>query len=389
MTQNECIYWDNNATAPLRPSVSKRMQDALNVFHANPSSIHQEGQKSKALLEEARRSIAQTFGLKPMQIVFTASATESDLLAVWGLWHCRHSENSKRTKVVISPFEHAAVYENINFLKTQTPAEIFYAPLNQEGVIDLERLERLLAQSPEEFAYGSMIAAHNETGVIQPWNEIATIFKRYAIPFHTDLVQLVGREAIDLNATDVTAASIAFHKVGGPKGTAVLALSEGCKIEPLIRGGGQERKQRAGTENLLSILGAETLCKEIPDLIQKFKNVRKCREEFERQIHNIDSKAIVVGENSDRLPNTSYVIFPQVDSHRIVMNLDLNGICVGVGSACSSGLAKPSRALLHLGYPEQLALRAVRFSMGSETNMTDVQRVTAVLQESMKRLCAA
>jgi cysteine desulfurase len=209
------------------------------------------------------------------------------------------------------------------------------------------------------------------------------------IPFHTDLVQCVGRNHFQLNKQPVSTATLSFHKVGGPKGVGLLYIRPGTCLQSVLRGGGQERKRRAGTENVLAICGAEALVEECRSLEKIFEeNIKPLRNQFESELKKVHPKISVVGERAERLPNTSFIIFPGMKSDRLLMSLDFKGICLSSGSACSSGLVIPSRSLLALGYSEADAMSAIRFSLGAETPREEIPQVVAAVQASVLKLAA-
>lgn len=380
------IYWDHNATSPLRLKVKERILEALELYEGNPNSSHTLGQTARSAIEKARRTLADQWTALPSEIVFTASATESNLCAIWSLWIQGQARGRKR--IAISPLEHHSVSENLRFLKEQWGAEVFELPFESSGVINLEEAEKFLRQNGP-WAFCSSIAAHNETGILQPWRELGEICKSLQIPYHTDLVQYVGRLPFKLKSEPVDLATLSFHKVGGPRGVSCLYIKEGMKFEPLIRGGGQERKRRAGTENILAILGAEALVEELPYLQSQFQGpIRAMRDRFEEGLRGLSIKHRIVGAEVERLPNTSYIVFPSVRSDRLLMSLDFKGLCVSSGSACSSGLVTPSESLLKLGYSEADALSGIRFSLGADQAAEEVDEVLAFLRESVLKLAA-
>ena len=386
------IYWDHNATSPLRPIVKAKMIEALDAFPANSSSGHSLGQASRQAIENARQSLARALGTDAGELIFTASATEANLMALWGLWWGACQGNSKAKKILVSPLEHSAIYENAKWLSDKCQTEVVYTPLDKKGLVDLQKLEELLAK--KEWALCSVVAAHNETGVLQPWIEISKLCQKYGVPFHTDLVQYFGRYELALKSSGVTAATVAFHKCGGPKGIGVLYMRNGVPFEPLVRGGGQEKKRRAGTSNVSAIVGAGAIADEVPELIRLYSNeVKQIRDHFEKELLSRCSSSHlatvqIVGADVPRLPNTTYALFEGVKSDALMMGLDVLGICTSTGSACSSGLVLPSRALLQLGYSDQQALSGLRFSLGTQSTMAEAKTVLEALETALRRMAA-
>jgi len=380
------IYWDYNSTSPLRPKVKERMKEAIELYYANASAGHAQGQATRRALEQARRTLAETFHCKASEIVFTASATEANLMTLWGHWLVRTKENPQNNKILVSPTEHGSVYENVKYIEEKTGAEVVYMPL-KDGLINVEGVEKLLSQGG--WAFCTLIAANNETGIIQPWQKIAELCQKQKLPFHTDLVQYCGRLAINLTDSKASTATLSFHKSGGPKGVGALYIRTGVQIEPVIRGGIQEKMRRAGTENLVSILGAEAFVQEIPELNRIYpEKVQPLRDQFEKELKACLPQIEIVGANCPRIANTSYIIFENVKSDALLVSLDLQDICVSTGSACSSGLLIPSRNLLAMGYNEEQAISAIRFSLGPTSKKDEPVKVVKAVQAAILRLAA-
>lgn len=378
------IYLDHNATSPLRPSVKARMIETIEHYHANASSAHSQGLKCRDAIESARRVLADVLKVDTTELIFTASASESNLMTIWGLWLSQQKLRPKAKKILTSPVEHSSVYENLKFLEKEFGAEVVFLKLTDKGLIDLHHLKSLL--NAESVAFVTCIGAQNEVGIIQPWKEMASLCADAQIPFHVDLVQCFLREPLDLSASKASAITLCFHKAGGPKGVGLLYLRGGVPFEPLIRGGSQEKKRRAGTENIVAILGAGALAEEAKLLYERFGSyVKSVREGFERDLVNQVPGVRIVGADSPRLCNTSFVLFDGQRSDLLLMKLDLAGICVSTGSACASGMVIPSRALMNLGYSETEATSGIRFSFGPENTPQDAQKVIEVLSQSLSK----
>ncbi|MBN8554464.1 MAG: cysteine desulfurase [Deltaproteobacteria bacterium] len=382
------IYWDYNSTSPLRKRVKEKMASALDAQYANPNSSHSLGQSARHAIEKARRTLAKSMGCEPGELIFSASATESNLMALWGHWMLRSQQNPEFKKILASPIEHSSVHENLLCLQEKFGAQIVFTPLDKDGLVDLEKCEKLLSEGG--YAFCTVMGAHNETGVIQPWQKLSEICKNAKVPYHSDLVQCFGRIPFKISESQISTGTISFHKAGGPKGVSVLYIRKGVQIEPVIRGGAQEKKRRAGTENILAIIGAEALAEEIEELNGVFStSVKLARDRLEKEILASIPSAKIVGKNAPRIPNTSYIIFPGIKADAMVMNLDLQGACVGTGSACASGMVLPSRTLLQLGYSETDALGAIRFSFGPENLVEEVVRMTPLIQTAVSKLTSA
>lgn len=385
LKNSQVIYWDHNATSPLRRRVKERMLEAFDLYGANPNSSHSLGQAARAAIERTRRTIASHFGCQPSEIIFTASATESNMLALWGLWFERQRQDPGLKKILMSPLEHSSVHENVLFLSEKFGAEVTYLPLQSNGLVDLAALEKKL--KTESFAFCTSIGAHNETGALEPWQDVAHLCQEFGVPIHSDLVQCVGRTRFQLKSSHIAAATLSFHKIGGPKGLGILYVRDRIQLDSIMRGGSQEKKRRAGTENIPAILGAEAATEDCVDLEDTFeKKVRLVRDDFEKQIKSALPEVSIVAEGASRIPNTSYIVFRRPKSDVLLLSLDFKGICVSSGSACSSGMIVPSRALLHLGYSEEDAKTAVRFSLGPDNSSEEVPRVIESVVASVKKL---
>jgi len=377
------IYWDHNATSPLRPKVKLKMIEALDSYHANASSSHALGQQCRYALEETRKSFADFLHCEPSELVFTASASESNLLALWGLWLSRHKEDPKRRKIITSPIEHASVYENLLFLKEKFGAEILFAPLRSNGEIDVPAFEKMLN---DEIAFCSIIGAHNETGILQPWKELAEACHAQKIPFHVDLVQCFVREPLHLKDSKASTVTLCFHKAGGPKGSGLLYVRQKTLLEPVVRGGGQEKQRRAGTENICTIVAAGALIDEASWIQKKLQmDVRAVRDYFETELKRKAPHIRIVGGEAARIANTSYVLFENFKADALMMLLDLDGICVSTGSACSSGIPKASRTIMGLGFSEAEALTGIRFSLGPDNTREEADKILHVLELALSK----
>lgn len=377
------IYWDHNSTSPLRPRVKARMAEALELEAANPNSSHTLGQTARNYIEEARRKMAETIGAKPAELVIGASATECNLMALYGIFIARQKQNPALRKIIASPTEHSSVHENLKMMGERLGAELAFLKVHRDGRIDIESFEALLTDP--SVALVSVMAAHNETGILQPWIEISKICAAHGVPYHCDLVQYFGRFAFDLDASKVSTATVSFHKAGGPKGVSLLYVRSGVQLEPLICGGGQEKKRRSGTENLLAILGAEAICKEVEELQQAHQTqVKELRDFFESELLKRLPEIEIVGKESPRLCNTSFILFRGIKSDALVMNLDIHGCCVGTGSACGSGLLLPSRTLLALGYSKEDSTSAIRFSFAPSNTREEIEQIVPCIEKAVK-----
>jgi len=384
------IYWDYNATAPLRPRVKEKVLEAMDKYAGNPSSTHSLGQASRAYVENVRRICAETLGVKASELIFNGSATEANFTMLWGTWLTHRQKNPQGTKKFLgSSLEHSSMVKNVQFMKEFEGIEFVELPLQSDGQLDLEATEKLL--QTEKFWLCSLYAACNESGIIYPWEKLAALCKKYQTPFHCDMVQLLGRVPFSLKGHEgVTSATFAFHKSGGIKGVGLLYISPHAQWTPVLHGGGQEKKRRSGTENMLGIASIDGIFEELPALIDLYQHqVRRVRDEFEARLLKEIPSVKIVGQNLERLPNTTYCILSGIASDIMLMGLDVHGIAASSGSACSSGLATSSSALLSLGYSHQDARSAIRFSLGETSTLSQIGEVIAAIKTTRERMLGA
>ena len=351
-------YLDYNATAPVRPEAAAAVADALSRA-GNPSSVHRAGRAARAAVEKARGQVAALVGCRPSELVFTSGGSEANMAAL---------TRTGAARLIISAIEHDSVTETAagSGLPVQT------VPVDGEGLIDLAVLERLLAEHPRDGGtLISLMLANNETGVIQPVAEAARLAVRFSARMHCDAVQAAGKIPVDFADLGVDYLSLSAHKLGGPQGVGALVVREVCALTPLVRGGGQEQGRRSGTENVPGIAGfgvaAELAC--LPDVIGAL------RDRWEARVRDGIPGAVIFSMCAPRLPNTSCVAVPGVGSETQVMALDLAGIGVSAGAACSSGKVKSSRVLAAMGYGDDLAGSAIRISLGWATTEVDMNRL--------------
>jgi cysteine desulfurase len=361
------VYLDWNATTPLRREAREAMAVACDLC-GNPSSVHAEGRQARRLVEDARAAVAGATGAEARDVVFTSGGTEANALALTaGL---RRGTSQPVERLVVSAIEHASVLAGGHY-----PADrIDILGVTHSGVVDLDQLPGLLAAGSP--ALVSVMHANNETGAIQPVPEIADIVHEAGGLLHVDAVQALGKIPFDIKALNVDLASISAHKLGGPKGVGALVLAEGLSgLNALLRGGGQEQGRRAGTENVMGISGFGAAVKvAMASLEADMKAVEKLRIRLEaglRQTRNL----LVFCENVPRLPNTTLFSAPGLKAETTVIGLDLEGVAVSSGSACSSGKVQPSHVLEAMGYSRELARGAVRLSLGWSTTEADIDRV--------------
>lgn len=356
-------YMDYNATAPVFPSVARAMNEAL-AHVGNPSSVHRSGREARAMMEDAREAVAQLVNVRSDWVIFTSCGTEADALALNGVG---------RDRVLVSAVEHAAV------LKVRDDVEII--PVDENGIVDLVALEEML-KSDTRPALVSVVAANNETGVIEPIAEIVEIAHRYGALVHCDAVQMIGKCPFDMSALDLDLVSLSAHKIGGPQGVGALIKREGLKLDAMFKGGGQERSMRGGTENLSGIVGLGAAAKENVD----FERIEALRDALEEHVKALGG--IVFGEDAKRLPNTTYFALPGMQSERQVMALDLANVMVSAGSACSSGKVKSSHVLKAMKVDDEIANCAIRVSLGWNSSKEDVEMFVQAWKKLVERVQA-
>jgi cysteine desulfurase len=358
------VYLDWNATAPLRPEAREAMAGAWDLV-GNPSSVHAEGRASRRLVEDARAVIAGAVGADARNVVFTSGGTEANSLALTpGL---RQNSGLAINRLVVSAIEHASVLTGGRFAREA----IEILGVSKSGVVDLGHLREILADGPP--ALVSVMAANNETGALQPVAEVADIVHRAGGLLHTDAVQTLGKIPIDIKVVQADLISVSAHKIGGPKGVGALVLADGLNgLEAAIRGGGQEKGRRAGTENVPGIVGFGAAVKaamaSLSGDMGRVENLRKRLETALRQTRG----AFVFSEAAPRLPNTTLFTVPGLKAETAVIGFDLEGIAVSSGSACSSGKVQPSHVLEAMGFGPEPAKGAVRLSLGWSTTEADI-----------------
>ena len=374
---NQRAYLDHNATSPLRPEVREAVEAALSL-QGNPSSVHAEGRAARAAVEQARAKVAALVGARPEDVIFTSGGTEANALALAApagedSWHC-----------YLSAIEHPSVLAGGRF----HPETTTLIPVSPDGVADLA----VLAEKLEKHKPGgwrplvSLMAANNETGAIQPVADAAQIVHEAGGVLHSDAVQSAGRMPLDMGALGADMVTLSAHKIGGPKGVGALVLAEGAGVEPLIKGGGQERRRRAGTENVPGIVGFGVAAELAAAELSRMTEIAELRDSLEEGVRGLAADAVIFSDRVPRLPNTSAIAIPGVKAETMVIGLDLAGVAVSAGSACSSGKVEASHVLAAMGVAPELAQAGIRISLGFGTGNTDIQYCLSALAGLIKRL---
>ncbi len=367
------VYMDNNATTPIHPEVMEALKESLGLY-GNASSHHSFGMKAREKVEEARASVARLIGAEPEEIVFNSGGTEGNNYVIKGLT-CAGRTCAIRPSgnhIITSATEHPSVL-NVAKCVESFDIEVTYLPVDQYGLIDPDDVEKAIKDST---CLISIMYANNETGTIEPMEEIAQIARKHDILFHTDAVQAVGKIPVDVNELGVDFLTLSGHKIYGPKGIGALYIRKGRKICPLIDGGHQEMSLRAGTENTLGIMGlgkaAEIAAREMP---QEKERLTALRDRLYEGLAERIEETRLNGHPTKRLPGTANIGFKYVEGESILLRLDMEGIAVSTGSACTSDSLEPSHVLLAMGVPAEEAHGAMRFSLGRENTDEDTDYV--------------
>jgi cysteine desulfurase len=376
------IYIDHAATTPTRPEVVKAMLPYFADAYGNPSSIHSYGQKAKGAVEEARIKVAELIGARSEEIVFTSGGTEADNYALKGV---AYANERKGNHIITTPIEHHAVLDVCKFLGRRG-FKITYLPVDEYGMVDPHDVKRAIT---DKTILISVIHASNEVGTIQSIEEIGKVARQAGVYFHTDAVQTLGHIPVNVAELKVDLLAISGHKLYGPKGVGALYVRKGTKLVSLMHGGQQEKRRRAGTENVPAIVGlgkaVELAGQEIDKEIERLTGLRnKLVKGLMEKIDHVHLN----GHPTRRLPNNVNVSVDFVEGESLLLNLDLAGICASTGSACSSASLEPSHVLLALGAPPEQAHGSLRFTLGRENTEADVERVLEVLPGIVARLRA-
>jgi len=360
------IYLDHNATTPVLPQVAAAMADAL-ARTGNPSSVHRFGRLVRRSVDEARESVAALAGVSAANVVFTSGGSEANNLALRGF----------ADRVFVSAVEHASILDAV------PDAEVM--PVDGNGVVDLPALREILA-GLDGTAVVSVMLANNETGVIQPVVQIAEIAHAAGALFHCDVIQAAGKRPVNLCELGADLMSLSAHKFGGPQGIGALVVRDGLDSEPLIRGGGQERRRRAGTENVPGIVGFGVAAQHAQEVAENYSaKLAGLRDDMEHRLLAGAPDAVIHGAGVERLANTSCIGLPGVSGEIQVMTLDLAGVAVSTGSACSSGKVTPSHVLSAMGLDDEVARSAVRVSLGTDTKAEHIDRFVEVWSDMARR----
>ncbi|HEX4996985.1 MAG TPA: cysteine desulfurase NifS [Terriglobia bacterium] len=374
------VYLDSNATTPMRPEVIARMLQVFTEDFGNPSSIHWYGQQAKTILDDARREVARLVNADTSEVVFVSGGTEADNLAIRGI---AESQKGRGRHMITSKVEHHAVLHTMRDLEKQG-WEVTWLPVSADGVVDPDDVRRAIR--PDTVLI-SVMHANNEIGSIQPIAEIGAIAEEADVYFHSDGVQSTGKIPVDVKALKVDLYAVSAHKIHGPKGTGALIVRRGTTLKPLMTGGGHERNRRPGTENVAGIAGfgvAARMARE--GLNEEMTRVRQMRDRLESGLRSRIELIHINGSGAERLPNTSNIMVDYAEGEGLVISLDLKGVAVSTGSACSSGSLEPSHVLTAIGKTPDEAHGSLRFSLSAMTTESDIDYVLEVLPGIVSRL---
>jgi len=375
------IYLDHNATTPLLPEVIDRMTGTLREEFGNPSSVHHFGQQAKAAIDEARTEVATLLSADPSEVLFTSGGTESDNIAIRGA--AEALEATGRRHLIASSIEHEAVLNTLKAL-AKRGWRTTLLPVDQTGIVAPDALRAALA---DDTALVSVMHANNEIGTIQPIAELARIAHDRGALFHTDAVQSAAKLPVSVRSLGVDMLSISAHKFYGPKGVGALWIRRGLRVLPLLTGGRQERSRRTGTENVAGIVGMGVAARIARGkMADEGTRLSALRDRLEAEILAAVPGTAVNGAREPRVPNTTNVSFDRVEAESLLIALDLEGIAVSTGSACSSGTLEPSHVLKAMGFNAHRAQNSIRFSLGASSTDAEIDRVIAVLPRMVEKL---
>jgi cysteine desulfurase len=371
------VYLDNNATTPILPEVFEAMRPYFVEHFGNASSIHHHGQETRAAVERARESVAALLGCRASEIVFTSGGTEGDNLGIFGLF--REGDH-----LISSTIEHHAVLNSCKHLEA-TGCEVTYVPVDGRGLVDPDDVRRSLRPNTKLI---SIMMANNETGVLQPVQEIGRVAAEADVYFHTDGVQAAGKVAIDVQRIGCDLLSMSGHKMHAPQGIGALYVRKGTILQPMVYGGSHERSRRAGTENVPGIVGlgkAAEIAKESLDH-GDLTRMAALRDHLQEKILDEVEAIGVNGQGAPRVPNTTNIHFDYIEGEALVIALDLKGLAVSTGAACSSGAIEPSHVLTAMGLPPEQARASLRFSLGKQNTPEEVGFALGLVPETVARL---
>lgn len=394
---NPMTYLDHAATTPVLPAVVAAMSRAM-AECGNASSLHTSGRAARRRVEESRESIAQDLGARPSEVIFTSGGTESDNLAITGVFRARRRADPARRRILAAGVEHHAVVDTIEHLVANEGAAVSWLEVDDFGRVHADTLAAAIAEDPRSVALVSVMWANNEVGTVNPIRELAGLAHQHGVPLHTDAVQAIGQLPVDFAGCGADAMTVTAHKIGGPVGVGALLVRRELAVEPLLHGGGQERGIRSGTLDVAGIVGFATALRHAvtgrPERAERLAALRDSLiEAVTTRVAGVtlagDPGRSLVDGSTSRLPGNAHLRFAGCEGDSLLMLLDARGIECSTGSACTAGVARPSHVLLAMGVGEQEARGALRFSLGHTSTADDVQELAEAIGPVVERARAA
>ncbi|MGP4053525.1 cysteine desulfurase family protein [Mycobacterium sp. 4D054] len=383
------VYLDHAATTPMRPAAIEALTVAMATV-GNAASLHGSGRMARRRLEESRETLAQLLGARPSEVIFTAGGTESDNLAIKGIYWARRRSSPQRRRIVTTPVEHHAVLDAVEWLVEHEDAEVTWLPVDRYGAVDPSDV-RSAVGDPSDVALISVMWANNEVGTIMPVSEIASVASEFSIPMHSDAIQVVGQLPVDFAASGLSAMSVTAHKFGGPTGVGALLLRRETACVPQLHGGGQERDVRSGTQDVAGVMGMAAAARVAVDgMDTAAERIRALRDRLiDGVLDTIDDVDVNGATGPGRLPGNAHFTFRGCEGDSLLMLLDAKGIECSTGSACTAGVAQPSHVLTAMGADPASARGSLRLSLGHTSTDADVDAVLDVLPAAVERARAA
>jgi cysteine desulfurase len=379
------VYLDHAATTPMLPEALEAYVAAAREL-GNASSLHAPGRHARRRVEESRERIAAALGARPSEVIFTSGGTESDNLAVKGVFWARRAERAGRNRVIASSIEHHAVLDAVEWLARDEGADVTWLPADGQGRLEVDGLAAALDRYGDEVAVVTAMWANNEVGTVQPVDALAKLCAAHGVPLHTDAIQAVGQIPVDFGASGAAALTVTGHKLGGPIGVGALVLGREVGCTPLLHGGGQERDVRSGTLDVPGIVAFATAVEAAVKGREEYAaRVGGIRDALVEGVRKAVPGAILNGDPTDRLPGNAHFSFPGCEGDALLLLLDAQGIACSTGSACSAGVAQPSHVLLAMGADDDRARSSLRFTLGHTSTTADVDALVAALPAAVER----
>ncbi|MFF4041919.1 cysteine desulfurase family protein [Streptomyces sp. NPDC001816] len=384
-------YLDHAATTPMLPEAAEALTAQLSIT-GNASSLHASGRRARRTVEESRETLAEALGARPSEVVLTSGGTESDNLAVKGLYWSRRDADPARTRVLASPVEHHAVLDAVHWLGEHEGATVEYLPVDSYGRVHPEALREAIARNPEDVALATVMWANNEIGTVMPVRELADVAGEFGIPLHADAVQAFGQLPVDFGTSGLAAMTVSAHKIGGPYGIGALLLGREYTPVPVLHGGGQERHVRSGTLDVPAVASFAVAARVAAEHQEWFvSEIGALRDRLIEAVRTAVPDAILGGDPAPggRLPANAHFTFPGCEGDSLLLLLDAQGIECSTGSACTAGVAQPSHVLLATGTDPDLARGTLRFSLGHTSTEADVEALAKAIGPAVERARAA